>query len=52
MKHNKKKIIKKSKNHKSEMTKYLSRLNNIDSDSDKNLYIINSLQQTIRFLVR
>jgi hypothetical protein len=52
MKHNKNKIIKKSKNHKSETTKYLSRLNNIDSgsDSDKNLYIINSLQKTIRFL--
>ncbi len=44
-----KKIKIKIKNYQSDITKYLSRLNNVNENSDKHLYIINSLQQIIRF---
>jgi hypothetical protein len=37
------------KNNKLETSKYLSKLNNIHKKSYNNLYIINSLQQIIRF---
>ena len=39
----------KIKNYKSETTKYLSKLNNITSNIESNIYIIHSLQQIIRF---